>query len=74
MVRRAFLGGTLSAAASVGLCRAQSTTATAHAVVPNSGPLVWPTVTKPQPGIRSFIGHTDTVLDVIGRVGLCQAW
>ena len=32
-------------------------------------PLVWPIVTKLQPGIRSFAGHADTVLDVIGRIG-----
>jgi hypothetical protein len=32
-------------------------------------PLVWPIATKLQPGIRSFVGHTDTVLDVIGRIG-----
>jgi Bacterial extracellular solute-binding protein len=70
MVRRAFLGGTLSAA-SVGIFGAKSITATAqNAVVPpNSGPLVWPLVTKPQAGIRSFVGHTDTVLVVIGRLG-----
>jgi hypothetical protein len=30
---------------------------------------VWPIATKLQPGIRSFVGHTDTVLDVIGRIG-----
>src|SRR5262249_10446940 len=33
-------------------------------------PLVWPLVTKPQSAIRSFVGHTDTVLDVIGRIGV----
>src|SRR5262250_1953740 len=33
------------------------------------GPLVWPVVTKPQPGIRSFAGHTDTVPDIVGRIG-----
>jgi hypothetical protein len=32
-------------------------------------PLVWPIVTKLQPGIRSFVGHANTVLDVIGRIG-----
>jgi hypothetical protein len=33
-------------------------------------PLVWPVV-PPQSGtgIRSFAGHTDTVLDVVGRLG-----
>src|SRR5215470_3821911 len=33
------------------------------------GPLVWPVVTKLQPGIRSFAGHTDTVPDIVGRIG-----
>jgi hypothetical protein len=32
-------------------------------------PLVWPVVTKRQPGIRCFAGHTDTVPDIVGRVG-----
>jgi len=26
-------------------------------------------VTKPPPGIRSFAGHTDTVPDIVGRIG-----
>jgi len=30
---------------------------------------LWPIVTKLQPGIPSFVGHADTVLDVIGRIG-----
>jgi hypothetical protein len=32
-------------------------------------PLVWPVVTKLQSGIRSFAGHTDTVPDIVGRIG-----
>ncbi len=32
-------------------------------------PLAWPVATKLRPGIRSFAGHTDTVLDVVGRIG-----
>jgi Bacterial extracellular solute-binding protein len=32
-------------------------------------PLIWPVVTKPQPGIRLFAGHTDTVPDIVGRIG-----
>jgi len=32
-------------------------------------PLVWPVVTKRPPGIRSFAGHTDTVPDIVGRIG-----
>jgi Bacterial extracellular solute-binding protein len=34
-----------------------------------SEPLVWPGVTKLPPDIRSFAGHTDTVPDVVGRIG-----
>jgi len=70
MKRRAFLGGTLSAVA-LDTCKAQSVTATPQnaLVQPSPEPLVWPIVTKSQPGIRSFAGHTDTVLDVIGRIG-----
>jgi hypothetical protein len=33
------------------------------------GPLVWPVVTKLPPGIRTFAGHTDTVPDIVGRIG-----
>jgi molybdate transport system substrate-binding protein len=70
MIRRAFLGGTLSAVA-LGTCKAQSVTTTAQNAVVQTPPepLVWPIVTKLQPGIRVFVGHTDTVLDVIGRIG-----
>src|SRR5262249_22575351 len=32
-------------------------------------PLVWPVVTKLPPGVRSFAGHTDTVPDIVGRIG-----
>jgi hypothetical protein len=32
-------------------------------------PLVWPLVGGAQPGIRTFAGHTNTVLDIVGRVG-----
>jgi hypothetical protein len=68
--RRAFLGGTLSAA-SLGTCKAQTVAAIAQNAVVQTAPepLVWPIVTKLQPGIRSFVGHADTVLDVIGRTG-----
>jgi len=70
MNRRAFLGGTLSAA-TFGTCKAQTLAAIEQNAVPQtaSEPLVWPIVTKLQPGIPSFVGHADTVLDVIGRIG-----
>ena len=32
-------------------------------------PLVWPPLAKTPSGIRPFNGHTDTVLDVVGRIG-----
>ena len=61
MDRRGFFGGVLGFVA------------TANAETPASqmswGPLVWPTAAKLQTEIRSFDGHTDTVLDVIGRIG-----
>ncbi|MBR1280289.1 substrate-binding domain-containing protein [Bradyrhizobium sp. AUGA SZCCT0283] len=70
MIRRAFLGGTLSAVA-LSTCKAQSVTTTAQNAVVQTPPepLVWPIVTTLQPGVRLFVGHTDTVLDVIGRIG-----
>jgi hypothetical protein len=70
MIRRTFLGGTFSAAA-FGTCKAQSLAAIAQnaAVQTTPEPLVWPVVTKLQPGIRLFAGHTDTVPDIVGRIG-----
>jgi hypothetical protein len=58
-------------AVAFGACTAQSVTATAQnaAVRAAPEPLVWPVVTKLQSDIRSFVGHADTVLDVIGRIG-----
>lgn len=70
MDRRAFLGGTLSAAI-VGNSIGQPATSEAQTVVPQAlpAPLVWPVVTKLPSGIRSLAGHTDTVPDVVGRIG-----
>jgi hypothetical protein len=70
MKRRAFLGGTLSAV-TVASAKAQSATAIAQNSVIQTlpGPLVWPVVTKLRPGIRLFAGHTDTVPDIVGRIG-----
>jgi hypothetical protein len=65
MKRRTFLGGALTAMGA-GSFSAQS--ATAQAVIP-AEPLVWPVVTKLPPDIRSFAGHTDTVPDIVGRIG-----
>jgi len=70
MKRRAFLGGTLSAV-TLGSYGAQSEKALAQnaAAQTPSVPLVWPVVRKPDPDIPSFAGHTDTVPDIVGRIG-----
>ena len=61
MSRRGFFGMTMGLAA-----MAQAET---PAIGMSPGPLVWPNAAQVPPGIRSFDGHTDTVLDVIGRIG-----
>jgi Bacterial extracellular solute-binding protein len=70
MRRRAFLGGTLSAVTIAG-SKVQSTSAVAQnsATPTQPGPLVWPVVAKLPSGVRSFAGHTDTVPDIVGRIG-----
>ena len=40
----------------------------AHSVVP-PGPLVWPLVSEPKTELRTFNGHTNTVTDIVGRIG-----
>src|SRR5262249_54096671 len=67
MNRRVFLGSALTAVT-------LSQTRIGHPAVrkptaQTPEPLVWPVVTKPQPDLRLFVGHTDTVLDVVGRIG-----
>jgi hypothetical protein len=65
MQRRAFLGATLSAAALGSSPAAAQNIAGQN--VPE--PLVWPVVTKVPPDLRAFAGHTDTVPDIVGRIG-----
>jgi hypothetical protein len=68
--RRTFLGTALSAIAFGSQQTETATAAEQKAVVLTPlEPLVWPVVTKLQPGIRSFAGHTDTVPDIVGRIG-----
>src|SRR5262245_6437293 len=64
--RRVFLSSALTAAA-LSQIRAASA-ADEKAAVPPSEPLVWPIISQ-QTGIRSFAGHTNTVLDIVGRIG-----
>ena len=71
MQRRALLWGTMGAA-TVAVSSAQSVMpALAQSPIEHAPPepLVWPALVKLPSGIRSFNGHTDTVLDVVGRIG-----
>src|SRR5262249_51415 len=70
MKRRTFLCSAVSAAA-FGEHQRQTASAGEEKVAEHMmpEPLVWPVVTKLQPGIRSFAGHTDTVPDIVGRIG-----
>src|SRR3984893_1874580 len=69
MKRRTFFGSALGA---ITLGRQHTDTAAAAeraTAPPPLEPLVWPAVTTPPPGIRSFAGPTDTVPDIVGRIG-----
>jgi hypothetical protein len=70
MHRRSLLGGTL-AALTLATGKARSETAMAQSPIDHAPaePLVWPAFTKLPSGSRAFNGHTDTVLDVVGRIG-----
>src|SRR5712664_1214683 len=69
MKRRTFFGTALSAIA-FGSQHPHPVAAVEKAPVPTCvEPSVWPVVTKLPPGIRSFAGHTDTVPDIVGRIG-----
>jgi hypothetical protein len=68
--RRVFLASALSAVAVPSQKAHAASAAEQNAVIQTPpGPLVWPVVTKLQPGIRSIDGHTDTVPDIVGRIG-----
>ena len=69
MKRRTFFGTALSA---IAFGSQHTDTAAAAEKAPGPPPLeplVWPVVAKLPPGIRSFAGHTDTVPDIVGRIG-----
>jgi phage tail protein X len=70
MQRRAVLGATLGVV-TLATGKAQSETAMAQSPINHTPPepLVWPPLAKLPSGIRSFNGHTDTVLDMVGRIG-----
>ena len=71
MQRRALLGGTMGAVTCGG--RQRTIDNSGNGTEPDGPrppePLVWPALVKPPSGVRSFNGHTDTVLDLIGRIG-----
>ena len=69
MKRRVFLGTALGAVALGSHPARAASTAEQTAVAETSEPLVWPVVTRLQTGIRSFAGHTNTVPDIVGRIG-----
>ncbi len=67
MKRRVFLGSALSAVALAqtdAACAAEQ-----QAAAQTLESLVWPVVIRLQPGSRSFAGHTNTVPDIVGRIG-----
>jgi hypothetical protein len=69
ITRRVFLSSALSAVA-VGSQQPETAGAAEQTTVQRPpGPLVWPVVTRQQPGIPSIDGHTDTVPDIVGRIG-----
>ncbi len=68
MKRRGFLGRALGAVA-----LAETPLARAAAPQPPaapSGPLVWPIKTRRAADVRTFSGHTNTVMDLVGRIGI----
>jgi hypothetical protein len=69
--RREFLSSALGAVTVASQKADAASAAEQNAMVQTApGPLVWPVVTKLQPGIRSIDGHTDTVPDIVGRIGI----
>src|SRR5579863_4708296 len=69
MQRRALLWGTVGAATMA--VRGAQSPALAQSPIDHAPPepLVWPALIKLPLDIRSFNGHTDIVLDVVGRIG-----
>ena len=65
--RRLFLTTALSA---IGVSSTRAARAAEQRLAPQLlEPLVWPLVGGEQPGIRTFAGHANTVLDIVGRIG-----
>src|SRR5215471_13834632 len=69
MERRTFLGSAVTAIALGNDQQHAASAAETKVALQMPEPLVWPVVTKQPPGIRAFAGHTDTVPDIVGRIG-----
>jgi hypothetical protein len=66
VTRRVFLAIALSA---IGLWQTQAARSAEYRTAAEPlEPLVWP-VFRPQAGIRTFAGHTNTVMDIFGKIG-----
>ena len=70
MKRRLFISSALTAVAfgKPQTCSASAADSNVASPTPPE-PLVWPVSATLQPGIPSFDGHTDTVPDILGRLG-----
>src|SRR5215475_13588961 len=69
MERRTFLSSAVTAIAHGSDQQHAASAAEPKVALQMPEPLVWPAVTKRPPGIRAFAGHTDTVPDIVGRIG-----
>src|SRR5262250_3800638 len=69
MKRRTFVGSAVTAIALGNDQQQAASGAEPNVALQVPEPLVWPVVTKQQPSIRLFAGHTDTVPDIVGRIG-----
>ena len=70
MKRRLFISSALTAVAFGKPQTCSASAADSNVASPTlPEPLVWPVSATLQPGIPSFDGHTDTVPDILGRLG-----
>jgi ABC-type amino acid transport substrate-binding protein len=67
--RRTFIGSGLLGALALSPIRAAGQAAAPRVAATRARPLVWPLAARPPAGVRSFSGHANTVLDIVGRIG-----
>lgn len=69
MKRRTFLGS--AALGAVTLSKSPAADATkAKTTASPAVPVVWPVMSRRPADIRTFSGHTNTVMDIVGRIGV----